>query len=611
MYCCNCGKKIDDNDKFCEYCGSPVCWDEPAAVIPGDGEHVSASEASDFSESGAVPVSAPAASAGDTSEPAGTVPEGTDSVTGDTIPNLEKKIMKNMEDELILEMPEAAGTGQFYAGTYGAGQRAASGHGEQAPYGQGSQTPPPYGQSGQAPHPYGQAHPPYGGGEQDPKEGKNPAKNKKKKVLIITLSCAAAALIIALAVFAFVISSPVNKLKKAIGDRDWTTVEALYEKSFLGDEKKEAKADEILQKEVESLKSEFTSGAMDYSTVKRHLKAIDEFWDDECVDKALEDIRELKDSRDAFESAEQCMQREEYDAAIRLYGEVVKSDSNYEKAQENLETAKAKYREKSLSDAAAYEEIKDYDSAIKTVEEALKLLPGDGELTSRLEALEAAKVSYAVQETLDEAQRYASQKSYFEAMAAIKEGLYENPDDEKLTAALKDYSEKYKADVLEKAQTALGTDENYEAAILVLDSAIRTLNGEYADVEQVFREKREEYVQAQLEKSERENAQAAIVGVWHATLVSVDGYEMGIDEFLEYAGMSGMSMILNCQASGALHVELLGEIGDGTWEKIGQDGSQYNLIVDGDPQPVTINTSGKLQMDLDGVVLIFEKERAA
>ena len=75
--------------------------------------------------------------------------------------------------------------------------------------------------------------------------------------------------------------------------------------------------------------------------------------------------------------------------------------------------------------------------------------------------------------------------------------------------------------------------------------------------------------------------------------------------------MSGMSMILNCQASGALHVELLGEIGDGTWEKIGQDGSQYNLIVDGDPQPVTINTSGKLQMDLDGVVLIFEKERAA
>ena len=145
----------------------------------------------------------------------------------------------------------------------------------------------------------------------------------------------------------------------------------------------------------------------------------------------------------------------------------------------------------------------------------------------------------------------------------------------------------------------------------MLDSAIRTLNGEYADVEQVFREKREEYVQAQLEKSERENAQAAIVGVWHATLVSVDGYEMGIDEFLEYAGMSGMSMILNCQASGALHVELLGEIGDGTWEKIGQDGSQYNLIVDGDPQPVTINTSGKLQMDLDGVVLIFEKERAA
>ena len=102
MYCCNCGKKIDDNDKFCEHCGSPVFRDEPAAVIPGDGEHVSAPEAPDFSESGSVPVSAPAEAAGDTSEPAGTVPEGADSVTGDTIPNLEKKIMKNMEDELIL-----------------------------------------------------------------------------------------------------------------------------------------------------------------------------------------------------------------------------------------------------------------------------------------------------------------------------------------------------------------------------------------------------------------------------------------------------------------------------------------------------------------------------
>lgn len=613
MYCCNCGKKLGDEDRFCDNCGTPVYESGNEDITrQEEGQKTADEDAEDGSEAEVPDVEitedSPEPEAENTVvlekrpefEAAGGAEKGPDDSSSGVLSDLEKKIMKNMEDELILTMPETVGQGRKP-------YEENSVQHAQPPYGNGSDSQGQYG-GGRVPGdhdmpaeaekdrqmPYGQA------------SGGKPPK-KKKKALIITLACVVAVLAVIVAVLLFLLFSPENKLKKCVADRDWAAAAALYEESFQGSEKKEEKADEIFRDAVDALKEEFIAGTMDYSTVKRHLKAIEDFWDDSYVADALDFVRELGDSREAFEEAEQHMQREEYEEAIRLYGEVVSSDANYEAAKEKLETAKAAYKEKILGEAKAYAEIADYDSAAAAIEKGLEILAGDTELKSRLEELKEEQAEYETKVLLTEAKNYASQNHYFEAMDVIRNGLSEKPNNDKLEAALKDYSEKYKQDILAKAEAAIGTDENYEAAILVFDSALNTLNGEYAEIEQAIREKREEYVQKQLEKSERENAESAIVGVWQGTMVSGEGLEIPMDQFLLMSGMAGSSAMISCRPDGGFHLELLGETGDGTWRRDETGNGVYYLDLGGESQQVQIDNSGRLRMNLNGIELIFEK----
>ncbi len=597
MYCSNCGKKLGDEDRFCDSCGTPVY--EEASGDPESRETVREAvsdpeEKPELDEENTVvleKVPEPAASGERDGDSSGQEPG-----EGPALSDLEKKIMKNMEDELILEMPEAAGPASYGNGqvppSFAQDGREQAGAGVQPPYGRF-----PYEQSSFEQPPCGQ------------EAGGKPS--KKKKALIITLSCIAVALAAAVAVLVFLLLSPENKLKQCVEDRDWPAACALYEERFRDNEKKQEKADEILRDAVDALKEEFAAGTMDYSTVKRHLKGIEDFWDDPHVEDALEFVRELGDSREAFEEAEQCMGQEEYEDAIRLYGEVAESDANYQAAMEKLETAKTKYKEKLLAEAEAYTEVKDYDSAIALVEEGLEVLAGDAALNSRLEELLAEQKQHGIDAVLKEAADRASQNNYYEALETVRKGLQENAGNDKLETALKDYSEKYKQDILARAEAAIGTDENYEAAILVFDSALNTLNGDYAQIEQAIREKREEYVQLQLDKSQRENMESAIVGVWHGVLVSTGGMDISMDQFLELSGMPGAAMMIDCQPSGSLHLDMVGQVGNGTWRRDEAGSGVYYLDVEGDVQPVQIDTSGKLHMSMNGVELVFEKTGGA
>lgn len=537
MFCSNCGHKMNETDKFCESCGSPAYSEEADAPV------VSAAEAS----------------------------------SEDPIPNLEKKIMKNMENELLFDMPVNRGN---------MGQNAQDSM---------NQEPPQY------------EHIP-------PRKGSQPAGKKEKKKInkwIIILSVFVAVLVLVLAIMAFVVSKPTNKLKSVIKDRDWAQAETIYEKSFKGNDKKEAQADALFSDAVQKIESEFTSGSMDYQTAKRHLSAIADFWDDSCVQNTLNRIQQLNDSRTAFEEAEKYMEDKNYKEAIRKYGEIIKSDSNYEEAQSRLETARSKYKDQILRESQAYEELKDYDAAIEQVEDALSLMLGDKDLQERLEDLQEAKADYAIQSVLDQAERYAAQGNYYSAMDLLKNTLVSNSGNQELKAASEDYRKKYEEDILKKAETALGTDENYEAALIVLDSALNTLGGDYPEIEQSLKNKREEYVQAQLEKSQLENAAGAVVGSWHATRVSSNGIEMSAQSFLIYSGMAGTSMRMEFYSTGSFHIDLLGESGDGVWRQDNVGSNTYLLDIGGDVQAVQMNESGKLVMNLDGVVLTFEKEVSA
>ena len=95
MYCCNCGKELGDEDRFCDHCGTPVY--EDAGTETGDLEErkeVPEEEKTVVLGEGQEPVDADESGQGAESLPAG---------EGAALSDLEKKIMKRLKKELLRE----------------------------------------------------------------------------------------------------------------------------------------------------------------------------------------------------------------------------------------------------------------------------------------------------------------------------------------------------------------------------------------------------------------------------------------------------------------------------------------------------------------------------
>ena len=635
MFCTNCGYELKAGDRFCENCGTPV--ENPSVENPPVENPVKTIKEEQVpiqpENTALLPESTEEQTGVTESEAAVKMSEQPEeAASGDAIPELEKQIMKNMENELILEMPEEAmrnGTrvygeagraehGREMHREAGSAERGREMHREagSAERGREMHREAGNGEAGAKPQRtdgYREteqpgSHPPYEYIPGNRKPEKSKKKNGKKKAWIIALSSLIAVMLLVLAVFAFVLSNPANKLKAAIRDRDWTKVEAIYEKSFSGNEKKKAQADELLKNQVEAITSAYTSDSMDYQTAKGHLTAIAAFWDDASVSDALVQIRELYDSRSAFADGEKAMKAENYETAIAEYKKVIKADSNYETAQKQLEAAEKAYREAVLDEVEALEKKDDYEEAAKKLAQALKILPGDEALIGKQEELEKAQEDYGIQSVLEQGKKAADQGNYYTAMEGTREALAEYSGNAELQAALEEYKAKYQEDILKKAADALGTNQNYEAALIVLDGALNTLGGDYPEIEQALREQKEAYVQEQLKQSQEETDTAAFVGSWRGSQVTFGGMTIDADTYLQYAGLASDQLLMNMRSDGSMHVQLLGETADGTWKKRGDHA--YVLTIEGSDQNVTLE-NGRLIMNLEDVELIFVREAAA
>ena len=622
MFCTNCGYELKEGDRFCENCGTPV--ENPPVENPPVENPVKTIKEEPVPiqpENTALPPESTEEQTGVTeSEAAVKMPEQPEeAASGDAIPELEKQIMKNMENELILEMPEEAmrnGTrvyGEAGRAEHGREMHREAGSAERGremhrEAGNGEAGAKPQRTDGYRETEQPGSHPPYEYIPGNRKPEKSKKKNGKKKAWIIALSSLIAVMLLVLAVFAFVLSNPANKLKAAIRDRDWTKVEAIYEKSFSGNEKKKAQADELIKNQVEAITSAYTSDSMDYQTAKGHLTAIAAFWDDAFVSDALVQIRELYDSRSAFADGEKAMKAENYETAIAEYKKVIKADSNYETAQKQLEAAEKAYREAVLDEVEALEKKDDYEEAVKKLAQALKILPGDEALIRKQEELEKAQEDYGIQSVLEQCKKAADQGNYYTAMEGTREALAEYSKNAELQAALEEYKAKYQEDILKKAADALGRNQNYEAALIVLDGALNTLGGDYPEIEQALREQKEAYVQEQLKQSQEETDTAAFVGSWRGSQVTFGGMTIEADTYLQYAGLASDQLLMNMRSDGSMHVQLLGETADGTWKKTGDHA--YILTIEGSDQNVTLE-NGRLIMNLEDVELIFVREAAA
>ncbi len=579
MFCSNCGNRVKEDDKFCENCGSPLIPE--AAGKPAEPEYTDSTvcpENGTDSEADRSPDSPDAADStvqlDDTMKLDETIkldttikldmPQEQNNTEEGDFPNLEKKIMQNMEDELIFDIPEK-GEAPAYEPVK---VRREAKEGQKKPG------------SGKARK---------GSGKQDLK------KKKKSKKKWIILSAAAVAVIAVAAVVMLVITGPVNRLRSSVGDRDWQEARQIYENSFLGREGREARADDIFAAAVEEIESEFAAETMDYQTAFGHLSALAAFWDDSRARSALDSVEALNSSRNAFQRAESCMESGDYAQAVESYGQVIESDSRYSEAQSRLETARSRYKQQIFTESDELEEQNEYQSAILLVEDALELLGEDADLRARLTELEDGQSRYQVQSVLDQAQVYADRGNYYSAMDLVGNALKTNRNNESLQSASEEYRQKYEEDILANAEAALGNDENYEAAIIVLDNALRTLGGEYPEIEQALQTQKEVYVQAQLSQSAEDGQRIALIGVWRTDSMFFWEKERRLEVY----------------DNGRFHMDAAGTLVDGTWEPDSQNENTYLLESGGQTYRAVLEDDGMLSMEYDGSKLQFSKEQDA
>lgn len=116
------------------------------------------------------------------------------------------------------------------------------------------------------------------------------------------------------------------------------------------------------------------------------------------VAEAEQDRAALKASETVFKEAKEAEKNNDYELAIKKYKAVIKEDKSYKKAQDKISELQATYKNQLLSEAENYAQNKKYKEAIQNVDKVISTLGSSDDLTelkqkySDLKASQYAKV---------------------------------------------------------------------------------------------------------------------------------------------------------------------------------------------------------------------------
>ncbi|WP_252502749.1 DUF5780 domain-containing protein [Sporosarcina sp. Marseille-Q4943] len=183
----------------------------------------------------------------------------------------------------------------------------------------------------------------------------------------------------------FYINNPVNAFKSEINSNNDKAALDIYEKKINGKVDNETKAKSFLIEEAKQVKESFKNQQIDYGDAKEKLDTIKNTrLVSSDVNKINAYIKQLHDSRIAFEKAREYQKEKNYSSAIREYQKVIKEDDNYSAANGEIKDIKEKYKKEVLSEVEENINSKDYDSAVTLLKEASLVISDDKDIISKL-----------------------------------------------------------------------------------------------------------------------------------------------------------------------------------------------------------------------------------
>ena len=291
---------------------------------------------------------------------------------------------------------------------------------------------------------------------------------EKKRVTII-ISVTAAVIVIGLIVFINIHNSPANRFSRAVENKNYTEAWNVYREGSLDKEY----AIQLILERIEEIENQFNAGEIDLEEARNQLYQPNsqELSETESrINDSLEYLDLLADSKVKFEEAETYYVDEDYVRAISLYEQVSESDSNYADAQEHLSDAKTKLHDKALDEANIYIKAGMFSDAIELLTPICQIMPDDSELNALLTNTMKEQKDFLVSKALSEAEKYAEQENYTEALKILQ--VYTLPqDDARIKAAIAKYTQALHEQTVDNLLTqisSLNKDKDYKGVIMLI-----------------------------------------------------------------------------------------------------------------------------------------------
>lgn len=226
------------------------------------------------------------------------------------------------------------------------------------------------------------------------------------------------------------------------------------------------------------------------------------------LDKAVEYLNRLNDSRTCFDTAESFMEKNDYPSAIYQYRLVIEDDPNYSEAEKKISDAVEAYRKEQMGKAKDKADKEDFQGAIDILQMALSTLPNDAEITQQITLYQADMSAKQKNDILQSAEELAEKNQLIEAIRILDQYLSSDSSDADVKAARQKYYEQYVADVLSRAEEQAGK-EDYQSAISIIQMGLRNYpdDNQFSQKLTYYQTALEEKKKAELLKSAEEMAQ--------------------------------------------------------------------------------------------------------
>lgn len=271
-----------------------------------------------------------------------------------------------------------------------------------------------------------------------------------------------------------------SRVLDSIDKGNYVAAGELYSKNVLGNYNLESEVHDGAYTRMDAAIDGYNQGEKTYEAAKAVLETIERsgICDAADVREKYNALDELASSKNSYNFGNEYIANGDYENAIIQYGQVSSEDTNYDAAQLAKADAAGKFKEAVLAEAAANVAVSDYESALRTLQNASRILGSDPDLNSYVEKYQTAYENFKVEQLLQEASALGSQEKYGEAYQLLNNKQSEFPERAEIESAVLEYKTKYKESMIKQAEATLIGERDYHKAFSIMAQALIVLPDE-------------------------------------------------------------------------------------------------------------------------------------